>query len=194
MLDTWCLMLDACQVDAALPPCSALERIAPRHAHRCHRTMWSELPWNLSDISMNPIEATSKKHSHIFWNPGNLPWRQNCPHPRRKGTLVNPQIMKIRHLPIIRNILPLFLRLQCCPDPFLCDQERECARKEELCKPEVTSSLSTGQSKTTYNINKQKTWGCLPLNLTYKNCIHVHCTTIGGFKWAQYLTVNWTQT
>ena len=111
MLDTWflilktqCLMIDACQVDAALPPCSALERIAPRHAHRCHRTMWSELPWNLSDISMNPIEATSKKHSHIFWNPGNLPWRQNCPHPRRKGTLVHPQIIKIRHLLNLRNL------------------------------------------------------------------------------------------
>merc|ERR1712130_268577 len=25
---------------------------------------------------------------------------------------------------------------KCCPDPFLCDQERECASKEEFCKPE----------------------------------------------------------
>ena len=113
MLDAWYLMLDACQVDAALPPCSALERIAPRHAHRWNRPMWSknswtQLPWNLSDNpAMNPTEATCPccpKHSHIFWNPGNLPWRQNCPHPRRKGTLVHPQIIKIRHLLNLRNL------------------------------------------------------------------------------------------
>ena len=55
---------------------------------------------------MNPTEAACPcpKHSHIFWNPGNLPWRQNCPHPRRKGTLVHPQIIKIRHLLNLRNL------------------------------------------------------------------------------------------